>query len=53
MRRLVDWWTSAIDLNGAGQREAKVREYKGYVSGVQDGIEESQQGSGSARRREG
>ena len=44
---------SAIDLNGSGMREAEVREQKGYVRGVHDGIEKSKQGSKGARRREG
>ena len=44
---------SAIDLNCSGMRKAEVREQKGYVREVQDGIEESKHGSWRARRREG
>ena len=52
MRKLVDWGTSAIDLNGSGLREAEAREQKEYMREIQDGIEESKQGSRRTRGRE-
>ena len=44
---------SAIDQNGSGIREAEVLEQKRSVRKIQDGIRESKQRSGIARRREG